>query len=779
MSRRALAALSCSWLLASAAHAQEAPTLAPATFAAAVATATTTSTAAPAPAPGSPLITPAPADPALLVLDVPTATAATDLSAPVAFEVEVRARRTVRTAGSAHVLRERDLERFQQDDVHQVLYAVPGVYMRGEDGSGLRPNIAIRGTNPDRSKKLTLMEDGILFAPAPYSASAAYFFPMITRMSELRVLKGPAAIGYGPHTVGGAIDLITRAIPAEPAASVDLAAGMYGYGKLHAWAGTTADRFGFLIEGVHLREDGFKHLPDPDASTGFYKNEWMAKASYRHDGPGDTRGELRLKLGFSNERSNETYVGLTDADFRADPLQRYGISQLDQMNFYRTSAALTHLWDLAPRLSVSTTVYRHDLSRSWRKVNDFRGASLFRVLTDPEDSRNAVFYDIVAGRAASSTLDEMLMVGPNQREFVSEGLDVRARAEADTGPLAHRLELGARLHYDRVERRHSEDGFAVRGDVLEPEGSPTVVTAFNEASTLAAAFNASDVVTWGDLTLSPGVRVEIIRSTFTDRASGAESVRSHAVVLPGLGAFYAILPQLGVLASVHRGFSPPAPALGTDNDPELSIAYEAGARFSHRGLRAELIGYYNDYSNLTDVCTLASGCADENLDRQFDAGEAEVYGLEALVGHEVPLGAGLRLPFSVAYTLSKGELSNAFTSADPIFGQVEAGDELPYLPRHQAHVTVGLEHERAGLNVAGTYVSRMREEPGQGDLDEGLTTDEQWLIDLSGRVRLIGPLVLYANLRNVIDHQAIVSRRPYGARPNAPRWLQVGLEARF
>ena len=94
-----------------------------------------------------------------------------------------------------------------------VTKSVSGVYARGEDGFGLRPNIGIRGVNPDRSKKITLMEDGLLFAPAPYAAPAAYYFPLITRMELVRVIKGPGAVSFGPQTIGGAIDLVTRSIP--------------------------------------------------------------------------------------------------------------------------------------------------------------------------------------------------------------------------------------------------------------------------------------------------------------------------------------------------------------------------------------------------------------------------------------------------------------------------------------------------------------------------------------------------------------------------------------
>ena len=47
-----------------------------------------------------------------------------------------------------------------------------------------------------------------------------------------------------------------------------------------------------------------------------------------------------------------------------------------------------------------------------------------------------------------------------------------------------------------------------------------------------------------------------------------------------------------------------------------------------------------------------------------------------------------------------------------------------------------------------------------------------------GKIRFAG-ISVYANLRNVLGGAFIVSRRPYGARPNAPRWLQVGAKLAF
>ena len=184
----------------------------------------------------------------------------------------------------------RQLERFEYDDPTAVLRPRRTV-RRTEDGMGLRPNIGLRGVDPDRSKKVTLLEDGVLLGPAPYSAPAAYFFPLITRMTKVSVIKGPAAISYGPQTVAGAIDLQTREIPLETSAAADVAVGQYGYGKANVWAGTSTDQFGFLVEGVRLQNNGFKELPN-DADTGVVRNEWMVKSSYIVD-PTRCENELR------------------------------------------------------------------------------------------------------------------------------------------------------------------------------------------------------------------------------------------------------------------------------------------------------------------------------------------------------------------------------------------------------------------------------------------------------------------------------------------------------
>ena len=200
----------------------------------------------------------------------------------------------------------------------------------------------------------------------------------------------------------------------------------------------------------------------------------------------------------------------------------------------------------------------------------------------------------------------------------------------------------------------------------------------------------------------------------------ANSTR-QTVLIPGAGAYYALTPTLGVLAGAYRGFSPAAPGLEDGAEPETSWNYEAGARFGNRRLRAEAIGFFNDYRNLISVCTLAGGCPEEQVDRQFNAGRATIWGFE-LFGQMSwqPARLASTCRSQLAYGFTRTRLASTFVSEDPQLGSVQAGDELPYVPHHQGALSAAARDRPLRL-LAGRQLHQPHARAGRaGRLPAGL-----------------------------------------------------------
>lgn len=665
-----------------------------------------------------------------------------------------------RVAGSAQAITRDDLARQGYTDVHRVLQQVPGVYVRDEDGYGLRPNIGLRGAASDRSAKVTLMEDGVLFAPAPYSAPAAYFFPLVTRMDGAEIYKGPASIRFGPNTIGGALDFRSRPIPDHFGGGLDVSGGSYESGKLHAHVGYGGEWFGGLLEGVHQRSGGFKEL-DGGGDTGFAKNEFMLKArAGRMPGDGFTQ-RLELKLGYATEGSNESYLGLSNEDFAANPLRRYAASRNDRMEWTRTTGQLTHFLNLGS-LDWKTTVYRQNFDRAWNKLNRFSpegDAPDLRDLLQSPGGRSGLFLAVLQGREDSDGVAENLRIGTNDRTFVSQGIQSSVRRTFDGAWLNQTLELGARYHHDEIERLHTEDEFAMRaGAPVEVEGFDTVVVAANNHFTRATALYLQDELSAGRLLVVPGVRVEIIDSFAVDRGTGDEIRHGDVVPLGGLGAVYQLGRGFSVVAGAHQGFSPVTPGQAADVKPERSLNYEAGVRHRSRALKTELIGFFNDYSNLTAECTLSSGCEESMLNRQFNGFGVNVYGLEATASREQRGPFGTRLTADLAYTLTLSSFRSAFRSDAPQFGDVEVGDSLPYVPEHQGSLRLRVARGPWSVSGSAFYVSEMREHAGQGPLEPNEHTDAQFLIDMAAHFEVNEMVEVYGTVSNLFDERYVASR---------------------
>ena len=703
--------------------------------------------------------------------------------------------------GSAVVIGEAALDLFEFDDIHRVLQSVPGVYVREEDGYGLRPNIGLRGATSERSSKIAIMEDGILIAPAPYAAPAAYYFPMMSRMTQVEVFKGPSAIQYGPNTVGGAINMVSRGISENSVEEgsegmIDLAYGQDNYQKAHGYysqniasdnALTGKGQVGVLIEGIHLGSDGFKSLTDAqgnDLDTGFEKNEVLMKFNYV---PSDSKSNqfFQLKMGYGEEVSDETYLGLTDDDFALDGKVRYAASQKDKMDWEHYQFQLSHYIELSDDISLFTQAYHREFDRDWDRLNSFNtNRSMQTILTSPDTGINQLFMDVLRGDRDSLTDKEALIFTLNDRRYYSKGIESKLTWDTNIHSAEVILDAGLRIHQDNVTRKHTASYYDMKAGVMELNGTPSEVITNNDdtATAIAGFVNANTVIDEFHITL--GLRVEHIEGEAIDYlhqdtlGNATISENSDTVFLPGAGLFYQLTTNQGLLVGVNKGYVPNSPGQKGSVDPEESWNYEFGWRYSTDDIQGEVIGFYNDYSNLKGACTFSSGCTQE-LDQEFNGGEVDVYGIEASTSASWQLTPSLSVPLKVAYTYSQSEFQNSFDSTFSQWGSVEVGDELPYLPEQQLSIETGLQGLQWQVSLLFKYLSEMSEAAGINTDLEGLMTDELLQVDLSSWYQVNDQLKLYGKIDNITDEEVIVSRRPFGARPGKPQQVIVGVKYSF
>jgi Fe(3+) dicitrate transport protein len=691
--------------------------------------------------------------------------------------------------GAAQRLEGAELERRQAgfDDIHRLLRFLPGLNIQEEEGFGHKPNIGMRGSGTDRSSKIALMEDGVPIAPAPYSAPAAYYFPASGRMEAIEVRKGSSQIKYGPNTVGGALNLVSTSIPDALRLNVRAEGGQHGRGKLHAHAGDSSKYVDWLLETYQGTSRGFKQL-DGGGNTGFTLNDYVGKLRVHTSREAEVYQQLEIKLGATQDEAAETYLGLTEGDFRRAPLRRYAASQRDLFEASHRQYQARHLVVLSPRLDLTTTAWRNDFQRAWYKLDSVMGAGLAGVLERPEAF--PAQYSVLGGGDSAANA---VVVRNNNREYYSQGAQATLGLDARIGATRHKLEASVRYVADEEDRFQQDDAYQMLAGrmSLTRAGAPGSQT--NQVVSASAwAFFVQDVVEWGRVRLVPGLRYESIDLRRTDYArtdparTAATAIREHSlgVVVPGVGGSVRVARALDVIAGVHKGFAPPGPGADTQTRAEESVNYEAGVRARGKGLRAEATVFYNDYANMLGRDTLAAGGTGSG--DLFNAGRVRVSGLEAALSYDLrrALRARVSLPVQASYTFTAAEFRNDFQSAYGPWGTVAAGDELPYVPRHQLFVMVGVQDERWHVSLSTHFVGRTRTRAGQGRLVDTLSTDAAFVIDALGEYALPGDALggrvrLFGSVQNLADRRYVVGRHPAGARPGLPQTISAGVKLRI
>ncbi|NCW88255.1 MAG: TonB-dependent receptor, partial [Chitinophagia bacterium] len=571
--------------------------------------------------------------------------------------VQIIGKKINRLPGSGQVIDAKKIALLNQTDINKVLRTIPGVYIRDEEGFGLRPNIGLRGTQVNRSAKITLMEDGVLMAPAPYADPSAYYFPTFARMDRVEVLKGSSQIKYGPYTIGGAINLVSTPFPSTFKTFAQVSVGSFKTNQQRIWLGNSTKNIDFLFEINRHASTGFKEI-DGGGNSGFDRRDFLGKIRWHSTSTARVQQSVTLKMLHMTEDGNESYLGLTFEDFNLNPNRRYAATQKDKLDVTHQHITLNHTIALSKNSNLSTTGYLTYTYRDWGRVNSINGQPVTTVLANPDLYPTS--FRIMRGESNGPVVFQNAA-----RTFFGKGIQSTFQQKLTKTKIKQLIQLGVRLHTDKADRFATQSAFVMSAGRLIQTSTGIRGNSENQirlANTLAVFIQ--DDIKWGNLTISPGLRYENILLSLdnfgtmdSERLGAALKTASNHVTafLPGVGINYVVNPRVSVYCGIHKGFSPPGmPSItaATQAKPENAWSYEAGFRTQNDRWNIQLAGFMNQYENILGSDNQSGGGA--GTGDMFNAGNANTMGIEWNMETDIvslfSTGKKYRIPVSVTYT---------------------------------------------------------------------------------------------------------------------------------
>ncbi len=570
--------------------------------------------------------------------------------------------------GSSSVLTREQIEARNPFSIIETIREIPGLHVVAEDVAGTHLNIGMRGLNPRRSSRTLLLEDGaptIFFAP--YGDPSAHYSTPLDRVDRIEVLKGSGQILYGPQTMGGMINFVTRPVPTDGTrGNVRITGGDRGYYDGHFNVGTGTENGGIMIDVLRNRGDGIRR------EHGFDLQDIALKGMYK------ISSTQRITGKYSNFREDSRFseTGLTAAEYLVNPFRGgggYSFSDLRQERFTmdRNTAQVIHELDLNSDAKLSTQVYYTKTNRTSRRVREFE-------LDDGEFGMERDFA-----------------IRP--RTYETYGIEPKLQLRHNSFGLMNEAVFGFRYHEERIDRKKYEFANTFADT---PEGDERL-----RLNVRAVAAYAQNTLLHGDWAVTPGIRFE--RITYDTALFGGPALdqpdgslkHSKSLALPGLGVAWNGLSSTTVFAGVHKGFAPPRPDRDVGDNglmatrPETAITSELGVRTSaFKAGTAEATLFNMDISDL-----VVQGGGGNNLFR--NAGRAQHTGFE-VAGR---LNTGQLLFAQQNNVFVSASYTNLFTAkfkdngtvageGEDGYGTYEAGNRLPYAPRHT--LTLNLSYER-------------------------------------------------------------------------------------
>ncbi|MFN3529613.1 MAG: TonB-dependent receptor family protein [Bacteroidia bacterium] len=681
-----------------------------------------------------------------------------------------------RTPGAVSLINQKEIQLTSPLSGNEVMRRAPGVHVVDEEGVGLRTNIGIRGLDPDRSRNVLILEDGIPVALNPYGEPEMYYTPAIERMERVEILKGSGQIMFGPQTIGGVINYITADPTLDPTTRINLRGGMGGFFSGMISHSQTHGNTGVMINYLHKRADQVGYV-------GFNIHDFNTKFKFRIS----DKSTIGVKLSAYDELSNATYIGLTQSMFDAGNNDFVLMAPDDKLHIRRYAISATHQYQRNRNFSIKSTAYAYTTTRNWQR-QDF-------VLNGSANTRPSNFTGQVWGDSsiANGAVFMRNSNGHRNRQFEVAGLETRLNYRFDILGKENQLDAGIRLQH---ERAYEQLLFGTKANA----GSGNMIENEMRTGLAFSAFVQNRIDLDKRLSITPGLRLEqfnyerdINRRRFNNIVTDTSILAASNLtqLIPGIGANYNLNKNTTVFAGVHRGFAPPRVKDAIDGggtvqqlDAELSWNYELGSRITvATWLTAEITAFRLDFSNQIIPISQSSDGLGTGL---VNGGRTLHQGIESAFNLDFGklFGTKNSLVFHCMATYIDARFANDRFIAQGNDTLNISGNRTPYAPKWLLTAGLSLEAKnglrtRILLNHVGEQFGDIlnRTEPTANGREGILAA--YTLLDASIIYPWRNKYNFSLSVKNLTNERYMASRRPQGIRVGLPAFVLAGFEIRI
>ena len=417
------------------------------------------------------------------------------------------------------------------NNMRQVMAKVPGIQVWESDGSGIQIGIGARGLSPMRSWEFNVRQNGYDIVADPFGYPEAYYNPQLQAVQRIEVVRGQAALQYGPQ-FGGMVNYILRNgndIEKPFQFETQQTIGSNSLFNTYNAIGGETKRSHYYVYFDHRNSEGWRE------NSRYYTNAGAGNYTFRFSNKFSVTAEVM----HSHIRSQQP-GGLTDAQLEENAKQSSRSRNWLDIKWTTTALIGNYIFNEATNSRLNVKVFTVHADRG--------NIGYLTPIINPD------------------TINPATMLYPNRRieqdKYNNIGTEARYLTDYNLGEMKNTISAGLRYYRGYTDR--SRNGVGDTGDDFNTnfvkKNQDLHLYSYNAAAFVENVFRLSK-----RFQVVPGIRFEHLIMTANGRLeydpAGNEIMildakRKRNFFLFGLGTEYKVTERTRFYASFAQAYRP-------------------------------------------------------------------------------------------------------------------------------------------------------------------------------------------------------------------------------